>query len=155
MPENEKRKRRKTKDRVVQARIPEELDEELRGRAEELGLSVSTVVRNVLFNTFNLVEGVVSDSADIARALTGQRPRPASTLSLAAAPGPADTAEQGPVLGWQEATLNQNGVCETCNTILPVGTRAAIGFPVQARPAFICLDCLVALPAEDAPSPPA
>ena len=51
-------KRRLTKDRVLQARIPEHLDEELRDRAEQLGLSVSTVVRNVLLNTFELVEVV-------------------------------------------------------------------------------------------------
>jgi hypothetical protein len=49
-----RRKRQQTKDRVLQARIPEQLDEELRDRAEQLGLSVSTIVRNVLLNTFDL-----------------------------------------------------------------------------------------------------
>lgn len=144
MSENRKRKRRQTKDRVLQARIPEELDEELRGRAEELGLSVSTVVRNVLFNTFNLVEGVVSDSADIARAITGQRvPSPAS--SSTAMLERDDTDAESSVLGWQEAVLNKNGVCEKCNTILPMGERAAIGVPTQARPVFMCLECLATL----------
>ncbi len=55
---------RQTKDRVLQARIPRHLDEELRDHAEQLGLSVSTVVRNVLLNTFELVEGVVADSTE-------------------------------------------------------------------------------------------
>ena len=75
MPESSKRgrrKRRQTKDRVLQARIPEQLDEELRDRAEQLGLSVSTVVRNVLLHTFELVEGVVTDSAQLARAIQGR-----------------------------------------------------------------------------------
>ena len=62
-----KSKRRTTKDRVLQARIPEKLDEELRDRADHLGLSVSTLVRNVLFHTFDLVEGVVSDSTQLVR----------------------------------------------------------------------------------------
>ena len=64
-------KRRATKDRVLQARIPEQLDDELRDRAEQLGLSVSTIVRNALSHTFDLVEGVVSDSAQIGRVLQG------------------------------------------------------------------------------------
>ena len=71
MPGKIRRKRRsrnQTKDRVLQARIPEQLDEELRDRAEQLGMSVSTIVRNVLLHTFDLVEGVVTDSSQIARA---------------------------------------------------------------------------------------
>jgi hypothetical protein len=139
------RKRRQTKDRVLQARIPEELDEELRGRAEELGLSVSTVVRNVLFNTFNLVEGVVSDSADIARAITGQKTPPPVSSSMAATLEPVDTDAESSVLGWQEAVLNKNGVCDKCNAILPKGERAAIGVPAKARPVLMCLECLAAL----------
>lgn len=145
MSEKGGRKRRQTKDRVLQARIPEELDEELRGRAEELGLSVSTVVRNVLFNTFNLVEGVVSDSADIARAITGQKAPPPVSSPVAAMLEPADTDAESSVLGWQEAVLNKNGVCDQCNAILPKGGRAAIGVPARARPVLMCLECLAAL----------
>ena len=79
-------KPRQTKDRVLQARIPRHLDEELRGHAEHLGLSVSTVVRNVLLNTFELVEGVVADSTNLARAIQGRKPRPqARRLDTAAA----------------------------------------------------------------------
>ena len=142
-------KRRKTKDRVLQARIPEELDEELRDRAEQLGLSVSTVVRNVLFNTFNLVEGVVSDSADIARAITGQKEPPSLPPSSNAMPDAARPDAESAVLGWQEAVLNQNGVCDQCNAILPKGARAAIGVPTLPRPVFLCLECLAALSSGD------
>lgn len=121
---------RQTKDRVLQARIPEQLDEELRGRAEQLGLSVSTIVRNVLLHTFDLVEGVVTDSSQIARALTG---RSAVT---------PEHVEEPKILGWQEVVLNKNGVCEQCNAILPVGQRAAIGVPAGARATLLCLNCL-------------
>jgi hypothetical protein len=136
-------KRRLTKDRVLQARIPEHLDEELRDRAEQLGLSVSTVVRNVLLNTFELVEGVVADSAQLARAIQG-RP-PTSGSPALPAPNTEAAVDQGAVIGWQEAVLNKNGICETCNTILPLGERAAVGIPVQARPVLLCLNCLAAL----------
>jgi hypothetical protein len=129
-----RRKRQQTKDRVLQARIPEQLDEELRDRAEQLGLSVSTIVRNVLLNTFDLVEGVVIDSSHIARALTGRD-------TASPAPDTEDT-----VIGWQELILNKNGVCEACNVILPVGERAAIAVPTGPRAALLCMECLAALP---------
>lgn len=140
-----RRKRQQTKDRVLQARIPEQLDVELRDRAEQLGLSVSTIVRNVLLNTFDLVEGVVIDSSHIARALAGR-----DTAS------PAPDSEDA-VIGWQELILNRNGVCETCNVILPVGERAAIGVPTGPRASLLCMECLAALPAatETSATPPA
>jgi hypothetical protein len=139
-----RRKRQQTKDRVLQARIPEQLDEELRDRAEQLGLSVSTIVRNVLLHTFDLVEGVVIDSSQIARALTGR--------SAAA----HQTATETRIIGWQEVTLNQNGVCEQCNTILALGQRAAIGIPTGPRATLLCTECLAELshPTADKPTPP-
>ncbi|TGD75110.1 hypothetical protein E4634_03625 [Mangrovimicrobium sediminis] len=143
MPQKKQRTRAKraaTKDRVLQARIPTQLDDQLRGRAEQLGLSVSTVVRNVLLNTFDLVEDVVSDSARLGMTLCAPGSQPAVGSSADASPGPA-------VIAWQEATLNLNGVCEQCNTLLPRGERAAIGLPVQARPVLLCLACLAALSA--------
>ena len=148
MPETTKRggrKRRQTKDRVLQARIPEQLDEELRDRAEQLGLSVSTVVRNVLLHTFELVEGVVTDSAQLARTIQGRAPlSPPTPVLEAPDPDPAAPVET-PVIGWQEAVLNRNGICDTCNTILATGERAGVGVPMQARPVLLCMDCLTAL----------
>src|SRR2546427_8147322 len=55
------------KEKVIHTRISESLDEEIRRRAGRLGLSVSNLVRNVLLNTFGLVEDIVADSASIAR----------------------------------------------------------------------------------------
>jgi hypothetical protein len=156
MPETVKRgrrKRRQTKDRVLQARIPEQLDEEIRDRAEHLGLSVSTVVRNVLLHTFDLVEGVVSDSAQIARALQGRE----TATPMQNTPGSADIVEPegvSTVVGWQEATLNKNGICEECNAILPRGARAAIGVPAPAHAVLLCLDCLATLSSQVDETPP-
>jgi hypothetical protein len=152
MPANTKRggrKRRQTKDRVLQARIPEQLDEELRDRAEQLGLSVSTVVRNVLLHTFELVEGVVTDSAQLARTIGGREsssPRPPALD--APDPSPAIPSGEAPVIGWQEAVLNMNGICDTCNVILTIGERAGVGVPMQGRPVLLCMDCLTALGAD-------
>jgi len=147
MPKTTKRggrKRRQTKDRVLQARIPEQLDEELRDRAEQLGLSVSTVVRNVLLHTFELVEGVVTDSAQLARTIGGREPLSPPPPALEA-PDPAAQIGETPVIGWQEAVLNRNGICDECNAILTMGERAGVGVPMQARPVLLCMNCLTAL----------
>jgi hypothetical protein len=155
-------KARQTKDRVLQARIPRHLDEELREHAEQLGLSVSTVVRNVLLNTFQLVEGVVVDSTKLARVIQGRKPRdpgralphpPGMPEADPAGTAPAGTAPAGtgaPVVGWQEAVLNLNGICDQCNCILRKGERAAVGVPTGARPVLLCLSCLEALPSAQA-----
>ena len=137
MADKGKNTRKTKKDRVLQARIPEQLDDELRDRAEDLGLSVSTIVRNVLLHTFNLVEGVVSDSAQIARVIQG---RPA-----APSPNSPSMDAASAIIGWQETVLNRNGVCEQCNVILAKGDKAAVGLPVQSRPALLCTACLGAL----------
>ncbi len=152
------RKSRRTKDRVLQARIPEQLDDELRDRAEQLGLSVSTIVRNVLLHTFDLVEGVVTDSSQIARALTGREAVSATSEAALLAPPAVEPATATSVIGWQEAILNKNGVCEECNAILPMGERAAIGVPTGPHAVLLCLECLGGLisPAEEsAVTPPA
>ena len=118
----------KRKPSVIHTRIPESLDQAIKRRAGTLGLSVSNLVRNVLLNTFGLVEGVIADSASVARA----------GAAVAAPLGPPP-----PVLAWQEVTLNLNALCERCNTILPKGTRAAIAVTAGPGPRpFRCVDCV-------------
>ena len=154
MPDSTRKRRskpRQTKDRVLQARIPRQLDDELRDHAEQLGISVSTVVRNVLLNTFQLVEGVVADSTNVARAFQGRKPRPQS--HQLPAPAATDAEHDAGVIGWQEAVLNLNCTCDQCNTILPKGVRAAVGVPAQPRPVALCLSCLGSLAAGDAHDP--
>jgi len=150
MPERRKsgkRKPRLTKDKVLQARIPGDLDEELRDRSATLGLSVSTLVRNALMHTFDLVEGVVLDSTELVRSGRGGKKR-----STAANSAGAEAAERrGTVVAWQQAALNLNAVCERCNALLPKGQLAAIGIPIPARPVFLCLDCLATLAPDGAP----
>ena len=141
------RKQRRTKDKVLQARIPEDLDEELRDRAATLGLSVSTIVRNVLMHTFDLVEGVVTDSAQLVRLAPGRAPAPSPGPSPAT--DSADSAPPQAVIGWQQAALNLNAVCDQCNTILRRGEQAAIGVPITPHPTFLCLACLASLAPDD------
>ncbi len=110
------------KERVLHTRIPESLDEAIRARAAGLGMSVSNLVRNVLGNALEVVEA--------AAGLAPPRPPPRGAAV---------------VLGWQEAVLARNAVCDRCNDILPRGSKAAIAVvePDGAAPRPIrCLPCL-------------
>lgn len=142
--------RRSTKDHVLNARIPEQLDEALRDQAGRLGLSVSTIVRNTLLNTFDLVDNIVSDSARIARNLG----YPAAPADGAAARTVEADAPSAPVVAWQSGTLNINGVCDQCNALLPRGSPAGIAIPAGDRPAFLCTNCLERLQAGASQDPP-
>lgn len=120
------------KEKVLHARIPESLDEEIRENAARLGLSVSNLVRNVLQNAFGLVEDIMADGAAIARSATRAEPRPA-----------AATARPSRTIAWQEAVLNLNAVCESCNSVLRKGDRAHIGVVDGNGPRPIrCGDCV-------------
>ena len=127
------------KERVIHTRVSESLDGEIKRRATDLGLSVSNLVRNILQHTFGLVEDIVSDSAEIARTARGAKD--AFTRRAGAPPSPL--AASGTVLGWHLALLNVNAVCETCNAILPRGTRAGIGVVDGVGPIPIrCARCV-------------
>jgi hypothetical protein len=122
------RDEKEPKERVIHTRVPESLEAELRKRAENLGVSVSNLVRNVLGHAFGLVGDVVADSHAIAKAAKGV----AST-----APASVDD-----VLAWQEMVLAKNAVCARCNELLPKTSDAAIGVAEHggAR-VVICSSC--------------
>jgi hypothetical protein len=127
------------KERVLHTRVPDSLDRQLKHRARRLGMSVSTVVRHVLLNTFGLVEDIVTDSTNVALALTGDPSEPAPSTPLRTPAAPA----AGTVLAWQEVVLNVNAVCAHCNAILHRGVRAALGIrDAVGAPAVICPQCL-------------
>jgi len=125
------------KERVIHTRVPESLETELRQRAQDLGISVSNLVRNVLGHAFGLVGDVVADSHAIARAARGGDKKP----DAPAGPPPLDD-----VLGWQPIVLGKNALCARCNAILPKGHDAATGVAeTSGTRMVICLVCLEAL----------
>ena len=144
------------KERVLHTRIPESLDEAIRSAASELGMSVSNLVRNVLANALEVVEVATmhmpARAAAAAAAMrkearsTGSRASSEPAASAASAPSVAPAPPAGPavVLGWQEATLNLNAICDRCNAILPRGTRASISIPEPASAPRVvrCPPCL-------------
>ena len=130
------------KQRVIHTRVSESLDQELRDRASNLGVSVSNLVRNVLSSTFGLVETIVADSADVARAARGDASL-GSTVPAAAPARAAAPAGPATIVGWQPMVLNLNAVCGECNALLPKGSSASIGITDGGGPRpIICDACL-------------
>jgi len=111
---------------VIHTRVNEDLDAEIRRRADSLGVSVSNLVRNILQHTFGLVGDIVADSASVARSARAMR-------------SPAPTTD-APIVGWQKAVLALNAVCSTCNAILKKGTSAAVAVP--SGNAVLCDQCM-------------
>jgi len=140
------------KERVLHTRVPESLEAELRQKAQDLGISVSNLVRNVLGHAFGLVGDVVADGHAIARAARGEPPADRSADAGSAPRGEPAAHRAAPapaiddVLGWQPMVLGKNAVCARCNAILPRGSDAATGVTDTAASRFvICLACLAEL----------
>lgn len=130
------------KERVIHTRVPESLDDEIKRRATDLGLSVSNLVRNILQHTVGLVEDIVHDSAEIARSARDTKAAFGGDAAAAESDPPA-TERPEQVVGWQIAILNVNAVCDTCNAILPKGSRAGIGLRGGGGPLPVrCQACL-------------
>jgi hypothetical protein len=128
------------KQKVLHTRVSANLEKDLKSKAAHLGISVSNLVRNALLNTVDLVEAVVVDTA-----------RVADSAKNLANPDAAPIQDPGPIIGWQEVTLNLNAICSECNTILPRGEKAAIALPiVRSNPRTRCLDCLPGPPTRTA-----
>jgi hypothetical protein len=121
------------KERVIHTRVPESLEAELRERAQDLGISVSNLVRNVLGHAFGLVGDVVADSHAIARAARGARE--------ARDDKPAEPSFDD-VLGWQQVALAKNAVCARCNAILARGSDASLGITERSARVVVCILCM-------------
>jgi hypothetical protein len=103
---------RQRKDRLIQTRVPQNLESTLKDEARRRRLSVSHLIRNVLEDTFNLVDNVVTevdrvvaDSVGMAQTLKRDAQRLAATARgqtahrepAAEGPGPSPIEDASPV----------------------------------------------------------
>jgi hypothetical protein len=104
---------RPRKDRLIQTRVPQDLESTLKDEARKRRLSVSHLIRNVLEDTFNLVDNVVvevdrvvTDSVEMAKTFQRDAQRLAATARGQTAhrkstnvPEPSGQAPDDPLVG--------------------------------------------------------
>jgi hypothetical protein len=125
------------KARVLHTRIPESLEDAIKSKARRLRIPVSNLVRNVLEQTFRLVENVVDDGLEIANTARrgAERVRDATLRAR---------GQDAAIYGWQELIVNRDERCRECGAELDRGTRAYRGLSdrANAHPVFLCSGCI-------------
>lgn len=111
------------KDRVVQARIDEELNETLQREARRNRLTVSQLIRNVLEDTFDLVDHVVADAVQLGQTVK----RDARRIAKSAQGQSRRPVADDEVYAWQEVVLARDAVCGRCGRRLRAGDEALVG----------------------------
>ncbi len=139
------------KDRVIQTRVPKDLESTLKEAAERERVSVSHLIRNVLEDTFHLVDNIVADSAqlvdtvrrDAARLAASARGDKPAKVGRSDAAAPWDQVD-----AWQEVIVNRPCPCVFCGTQLQRGQPALRGLSDDASlgSIWLCVGCLQQLP---------
>jgi hypothetical protein len=148
MPAHRERSSAARKDRLIQTRVPRKLETTLKREAQRRRLSVSQLIRNVLEDAFELVDGVVADVDRIVTdsvALARNVRRGAQRLgSRGRRREPEDLSQ---VYAWNEVLLNREVTCSRCGAELAKGETGWAGLsdrPGQRR-AWLCGNCATAL----------
>ena len=117
------------KDRVLQARVSQQLYADLADRAVRLRVPVSNLVRNILEDSVRMVGNIVDGSFQIAEAL-----------------GRPSADELAAVAGWQPMRANRRLSCARCGKPIAKGREAfaSVGAP-DSRVFVICPECQCAL----------
>jgi hypothetical protein len=148
MPARRERSGTARKDRLIQTRVPRELETTLKKEAERQRLSLSQLIRNILEDAFELVDGVVADMDQIVTdsvALARNVRRGARRLGSRARRREPD--ELSRVVAWNEVRLNRDVTCSRCGAEIARGETAFVGLsdgPGRRR-AWLCGDCAAAL----------
>lgn len=139
------------KDRIIQTRVPRDLESTLKEAAERERVSVSHLIRNVLEDTFHLVDNIVADSAQLVDTVRKDALRlAASARGQGARPAPP-AAPSGALLdqveAWQDVIVNRPVPCLKCGTELKRGQRGFRGLTsVPGTPAaWLCPACIETL----------
>jgi len=132
------------KSRVIQTRVPKELEDTLKHAAEKKRMTVSHLIRNVLDDTFNLVDGFVNDSSSLVENVT----RDAKKIAATARGEFQQPAEKEEILeeveAWQDVIVNKACQCLQCETVLKRGNHAfrGISTPNLAQVVWLCHSCI-------------
>lgn len=140
--------KRERKDQLIQTRVPDELSLTLREAARHKRITVSQLIRNVLEDTFDLVDDVIGDAMQLGATVKRDSQRIAdSAKGREKRRAPAEPDPMAGVEAWQEVRLNKDVVCGQCARVVPRGERAAFGVGGDARAAkvWLCAVCAARL----------
>lgn len=145
----------KRKEEFLGARVPKELRDKVTARANEEGIPVSILIRNILEEAFKASVSVAHAYADKlpqegAVPDSGSPPAAFAQAGATAAPGSSISAEAvdsyavrfPAVLGWEMIRLNRRADCSSCGKSLLPGTSVTLGLTsgvVQAGATHIIL----------------
>ena len=142
IPENER------KDQLVQTRVPGELSQTLRAAAKKNRVTVSQLIRNVLEDTFDLVDNVVADAVSLGQGVKRDALRIAETAKTGkrSVAAPLTRSLDG-VDAWQEVLLNRDVPCARCSEALSRGDKAlfGVGSDPDAPRVWLCRSCAAKL----------
>jgi hypothetical protein len=142
------------KDRLIQTRVPRDLEATLKEEARRRRLTVSHLIRNVLEDAFELVDGVVadvdqivSDSVSLAKNVSRNARRLAASTRAPPPPALEPGSDLSHVYAWNEVVLHQPVSCSSCGTRIERGERGFTGMSEEPnRPrAWLCPPCVEAL----------
>ena len=144
------------KDRLIQTRVEEDLDETLRAAAKQQRVTVSQLIRNVLHDTFKMVDDIVVNTTNLtesvkrdarriaasaqgfaseAEAAAAKAARLVAQPQTPAAPSAATTSVPALVahetlesaLAWQEVVMGRERPCARCGNPLAKGDKGFLG----------------------------
>lgn len=133
------------KDQLVQTRVPGELSETLREAAKKNRVTVSQLIRNVLEDTFDLVDNVVGEAVNLGHTVKRDALRIAESAK-GRGKRPAAAADADPLAGveaWQDVRVNREVVCAQCARVIARGEHAffGIGSDPDAPKVWLCSAC--------------
>ena len=126
---------RPRKDRLIQTRVPRELETTLKEEAARRRLTVSHLIRSVLEDAFELVDGVVADVDEIVSDSSRLARNVRRNARRLVSPGrdrggaearPSDEAFPD-VYAWNELVLNRATTCARCGEEIARGERGLFG----------------------------
>lgn len=146
------------KDRVVQTRVPRDLEATLKHEARRQRLSVSHLIRNVLEDAFDLVDGVVADvdqimtdSVSLAKTVRDGARRISNTAASRerGRKNPDSDEDLDHIYAWNEVVIHRKTHCSRCRSEINRGERGFVGLsdePTSSR-AWLCEACVATLDA--------
>ncbi|MCZ6464314.1 MAG: hypothetical protein O7A09_08235 [Proteobacteria bacterium] len=137
------------KDRLIQTRVPRQLESTLKQEAQRQGTTVSELVREILEDALDLVDDVVADvdsivndAVALGRQVAAGAKRVAATARGRAPGRPRADGDLANVDAWNEVVLNRELQCSRCSAVLAKGERAFTGIGDSDQPrAWLCAAC--------------